>query len=247
MELLIDLHIHSERQGPGSKTETIKAFQLTGIMPNKDLKIADIGCGTGSQTRVLAELSQGSIIAVDLNSPFLNKLKDQLTNTKYQNRIQTLFSSMNSLPFHEDEFDLVWSEGAIYNMGFEAGIKNWKHFIKKNGFLVASELTWITGFRPMEIEDYWTKEYPEVDTISNKIKILESNGYSPIAHFVMPEYCWLENYYYPLLDQFPDFLKRNASNPRVQEIVELEKNEIDMYLKYKTYYSYVYYIAKKIE
>lgn len=32
-------------------------------------------------------------------------------------------SSMNKLPFQKGEFDLIWSEGFIANIGFEKGLK----------------------------------------------------------------------------------------------------------------------------
>ena len=72
--LLIDLHRHQQRQGPGGVDETRKAINLTGLVRRKDLKIADIGCGTGGQTLTLAESLDGHITAVDLFPEFLEEL-----------------------------------------------------------------------------------------------------------------------------------------------------------------------------
>ena len=38
---------------------------------------------------------------------------------------------MDALPFQEEELDLIWSEGAIYNIGFERGMNEWNKFLKK--------------------------------------------------------------------------------------------------------------------
>lgn len=47
-----------ERQGPGSPEVTLKALSfIDGFNP--DSRIADIGCGTGGQTRVLAQHAPG--------------------------------------------------------------------------------------------------------------------------------------------------------------------------------------------
>lgn len=55
-ELLIDLHKMNKRQGPGSDAQTLKALQLSGLMTStQSMQIADIGCGTGASTLVLAE------------------------------------------------------------------------------------------------------------------------------------------------------------------------------------------------
>ncbi|MBW2477143.1 MAG: SAM-dependent methyltransferase, partial [Deltaproteobacteria bacterium] len=64
--------------------------------------------------------------------------------------------------------------------------------------------------------------------------------------FLLPEYCWLDNYYRPLQNTFDDFLKRNGNSPEAVDIVAAEKAEISFYEKYKSYYSYGVYIAKKL-
>lgn len=153
---------------------------------------------------------------------------------------------MENLPFEDEEYDVIWSEGAIYNMGFEKGVIDWNRYLKVGGLLVVSEITWISNSRPLEVQQYWEKEYPEIDVSSSKIKILEKNGYSPIGYFVLPEHCWLDNYYQPMQNNFQDFLMRNGNSEDARAIVEAENKEIELYKKYKNYYSYGVYIAKKL-
>ena len=133
LELLVDFHKDAERQGPGSPNETIKALDLTGVDKNEDLKIADIGCGSGDQTITLAQNTNGQITAVDLFPGFLDKLDNKAKELGLHNRVTTLKKSMDDLPFDNEEFDIIWSEGAIYNIGFEAGIKKWKEYLKSGG------------------------------------------------------------------------------------------------------------------
>ena len=54
-----------ERQGPGGDEQTLRALEF---LPEtrSGLRIADIGCGTGHQTEVLARHLDGTITAVDL-------------------------------------------------------------------------------------------------------------------------------------------------------------------------------------
>lgn len=153
---------------------------------------------------------------------------------------------MENLPFNDAEFDVIWSEGAIYNIGFEKGIKDWHRYLKPGGLLVVSEITWLTNFRPLEIQKYWEVEYSEIDLASAKFALLEEYGYSPIGYFVLPEHCWLENYYQPMQVRFQDFLKRNNHSEDAHSIVEMETREIELYEQYKAYYSYGVYIARKL-
>jgi SAM-dependent methyltransferase len=142
--------------------------------------------------------------------------------------------------------DIIWSEGAIYNMGFEHGVCEWKEFLKPGGYMALSEITWLTHSRPKEIELHWSTEYPEIDTASHIMCILEKNGFSPIAYFVFPESCWIENYYLPMEKRFDVFLERHHYHEMAIKIVQAEKDEIRKYKEYKDYFGYGFYIARKI-
>ncbi len=123
IELIIDLHKNSERQGQGSENETLKALDFMHLPNDSKLKFADIGCGSGGQTITLAKNINGQITAVDLFPEFLAELQEKSKHLGLDEKIKTLEKSMDKLSFSSEEFDAVWSEGAIYNIGFESGIK----------------------------------------------------------------------------------------------------------------------------
>ena len=246
LEILVSFHKDGERQGPGSCHTTKLALELTGIIGNNSLKIVDIGCGTGAQTIILAKNLNGQITAVDIYPEFLEILADRAIKNRVQDQIKITNCSMDKLPFHDQEFDMIWSEGAIYIMGFQTGIQAWKKFLKKDGILAITEISWITNKRPKAIQDYWDEVYPEIDIVSNKISILEKNGFSPIAHFILPENCWLDNYYHSIEKRISSLQNRFKHHKEIDRFVQSELKEVEMYKKYKSYYSYGFYIAKRI-
>jgi len=242
-ELILDLHKNSERQGPGSEKETLKALEFIKLQNNRELKVADIGCGTGGQTITLAKNINGKITAIDLFPEFL----DELNEFGLTDKIVTLEKSMEELPFSAEELDIIWAEGAIYNIGFEYGVKSWKKYLKQGGYLALSEITWITNSRPKEIEEFWVQEYPEIDTASKKITLLEENGFTLAGYFNLSKESWIETYYKPMEARFESFLIRNNNSKLARKVVEDNKAEIRLYQKYKDYYSYGFYIARKNE
>ena len=243
-KLLMEFHIEDERQGPGGTLETIRAIELAGLDKSDQLKVADIGCGTGASTLVLAKELNAQVTAIDLFPEFLSKLETNANNLGLQN-ISTQALSMETLPFQNESLDVIWSEGAIYNIGFKEGVTSWSKHLKQDGVLAVTEITWLTKDRPKEIEDYWSSEYPQIATASEKIKTLEESGYRVLGYFPLPKSCWIENYYGPIKGRLSSFLESKENSKDAQELVEMEKREIDLFEKYSDYYSYGFYIAAK--
>jgi ABC-type dipeptide/oligopeptide/nickel transport system ATPase subunit len=154
LELLSALHAGGQRQGPGGDQETQRAWDLTGLEAHPDLAIADIGCGTGASTLVLARLSGAPVLAVDFLHPFTFQLTRRAAAAGLGEQVRAITATMQALPFAEASLDLIWSEGAIYNMGFEAGLAAWRRLLRPAGVVAVSEITWLTEVRPAELEDY---------------------------------------------------------------------------------------------
>ena len=245
VNLICEYYSSIERQGPGSPDVTKKALSFIDNL-NAGSKIADIGCGTGGQTMVLAENTKGNITGIDLYPTFIDLFNNNAHKHNVQNRVKGSVCSMENLPFQSEELDLIWSEGAIYNIGFERGLKEWNTFLKKGGYIAVTEISWFTDKRPTEIDAFWKNEYAEIDTIPNKIEIMQKSGYIPVASFILPENCWTEHYYIPQVKAQKIFLNKYKGNKTAEELVVNQQHEAQIYSKYKEYYGYVFYIGKKI-
>lgn len=243
--LICDFFLNIERQGPGSPEVTLQALSSIDNLNSTSL-IADIGCGTGGQTMVLGQHTQGNITGFDLFPQFIDQFNSNAAKLNLQDRIKGVVCSMDSLPFGNNELDLIWSEGAIYNIGFERGLNEWHKFLKTGGYIAVSDASWFTEERPSEIHNYWMEHYPEIDTIPNKVAQIQKAGYIPVATFILPENCWTENYFAPSIKAQKVFLDKYAGNEIAERFVSLQHSEVELYSKYKEYYGYVFYIAKKI-
>lgn len=234
-----------KRQGPGSPEVTKKALSFIDHL-NQESRIADIGCGTGGQTMVLAQHTQGTITGIDLFPRFIELFNEQAYSLNVHNRVKGIVGSMDQLSFQNEELDLIWSEGAIYNIGFERGLNEWRKFLKPNGFIAVSEVSWFTDTRPEEIESFWNEAYPEIKTIPEKVAQMQKAGYVPVAAFILPENCWTDHFYAPQVKAQEAFLHKHAGNSTVEELVANQRHEAMLYSRYKDYYGYVFYIGKKI-
>lgn len=244
-ELICEYFAGVERQGPGSTETTLKALSFIDNL-NENSKIADIGCGAGTPSLVLAKHSSGTITAIDLFPRFIEILKKRAAKENLSHKISGIVGTMDALDFKEEELDLIWSEGAIYNIGFEHGLNYWKKFLKKGAYIAVSEASWFTNERPAEINDFWLNAYPGIDTIPNKLAQMQNAGYVPVACFILPENCWIQNFYELQIQAQIEFLKKYPDNKTAADLVENERREAELYYQFKDFYGYVFYIGRRI-
>lgn len=245
LNLICEYYSNLERQGPGSPGVTIKALSFIEGLTDES-NIIDLGCGTGGQTMVLGQHAPGKITGIDLFPVFINLFNSNAKRLNLQDKVKGIVGSMEKLPFQKEELDLIWSEGAIYNIGFERGLNEWRKLLKTGGYIAVSEASWFTDERPKEIDEFWMDAYPEIDTIPNKVAIMQKAGYVPVATFILPENCWTEHFYDPQVSAQEAFLNKNTGDKAAEEFIANQQHETQLYYKYKEYYGYVFYIGKKI-
>lgn len=245
LNLICEYFSNLERQGPGSPEATLKALSFIDNLTEHS-RIADIGCGTGGQTMVLAQNAPGHITGLDLFPDFISLFNSNAERLGLQKRVEGIVGSMEeALPFGRESLDLIWSEGAIYNIGFEQGLRQWREYLKQGGYIAVTEASWFTDKRPSEIHDFWMEAEPTIDTIPAKVAQMQKAGYVPVATFILPENCWTEHYYVPQAAAREKLLKKHAGDKTVEDFLAFGRHEEMLYQKYKEFYGYVFYIGKK--
>ena len=243
-ELYFEIYESLPRQGPGDDESTRKAFQkLTGLPEHPE--ILDVGCGTGRQTLILAKLSTGNITALDNHPPFIEVLKRNAHRGGYGDRICGIVGDMNSMNFPEGSFDVIWSEGAAYIMGFKNALHAWRPLLHPKGYMVISELVWFKEEAPQEIRDYFTKEYPDMKYYKHIYPIVESSGYKMIDYFPLPDRSWWTDYYTPAEKKIAEMRIKHRNNKDAQTLFDSFQLEMDMHRKYSPYYGYGFYIMRR--
>lgn len=245
LDLLIETHIGLERQGPGSSETVEQALRFLTPL-DQFSQIVDLGCGTGGQTMLLAQHLPGTIIGLDMFPDFIDVFNRNAKLSNFDNRVKGIVGSMEKLPFEKNSLDLIWSEGAIDNIGFRKGIIYWHSFLKKGGFVAVTCPSWLTAEHPTEVERFWADAGSHLDSISNNIGIMQACGYQVITTFVLPEHCWTDNYFIPREKVIMRLLDKYAGNETMIEYAEQNRSETELYSKYHQHYGYVFYIGKSI-
>ncbi len=242
-----EIHSGNDREAPGCDKFTAKALSYikTKLKPGA-INILDIGCGPGAQTLQLAsELPDAFITAIDTHQPFINRLSITAEKRGFAGRISAVNMSMNAMNFANENFDLIWSEGAIYNLGFDAGLKECRRLLKPGGFAAISEAAWLKSNVPEECREFWSECYPAMRTVNENIEAIQKAGFELIANFTLPGYAWLDNYYAPLKLRAAEMLKNNAGIAEAKAAFDAEMYEIAIYEKYGKYYGYEFFVIRR--
>jgi SAM-dependent methyltransferase len=240
-EIFWSVHRDLPREAPGSDAATRQAFALLPDLPPIP-RILDIGCGPGAQTVVLARESGGIVTAVDTHQPFLDDLARRAAQAGVAERIRPLNASMFDLDFAEP-FDLIWSEGAIYIIGFERGLREWRKLLKPGGLVAVTELSWLRADPPSGVAAFWQEGYPEMGTVAQNLARMEAAGYRSLAHFVLPEAAWWEQYYHPMAARIAALRTHYRDNSEAQRILDAEEAEIALYRDYPSWYGYLFFLG----
>ena len=245
IEYIYELCEALPRSGPGDNEYTRRAFHYISHPPKHPF-ILDIGCGQGMQTIELAKISNGKIIALDNHQAFLDILMDKAKSEGFEDKITPKNMSMLDMNFKEKTFDIIWSEGALYFMGFQNGLKRCNQLLSDNGYLAVTELVYTVPNPPNAVVEYFDSEYPDIKNIEERIEIIKKERFNLISNFTLPESAWMNNYYLPMEKELFRLNKKYQGNETALAVFEAFKNEIDFYRRFSEFYGYEFFIMQKI-
>lgn len=244
MDLMFSFYEGVLRKAPGSTDSTLKALSMLEGLPASP-RIVEFGCGAGVASLTLARNIPCRITAVDIHQAFLVQLAHRAAGEGFGDRITAVQADMGNPPFPDESFDVVWSEGAIYNIGFQDGLCRWRRLIQTGGFVAVSDAVWLTEDPPRKAREFWAAEYPAMTTVEQNLSMLNRAGFSPMGHFLQPTQDW-ENYYLPLESHLSEFRQKHLNDAAADNLIRSVRNEIDMWREFGTNYGYAFFVGRAV-
>ncbi|MCA9100694.1 MAG: methyltransferase domain-containing protein, partial [Planctomycetales bacterium] len=206
-------------------------------------RILDVGCGPGMQTIELLRLCGGTVVALDLLPEMLARVQAAAEAAGVADSLSVIEQDMAALDFPPGSFDVVWCEGAIYLLGFEAGLRKLRPLVKPGGYVAVSEAVWLKPDAPDEAVEFW-REYPEIDTVEAKLAVIERVGYELVDHFVFPPSAWTEHYYDPMERRIAEKAPVWQGNIEAEAVLDAARHEIDVFRRYGDCYGYAFFVIR---
>lgn len=227
--------------GPGSNADTL---QVLCQLPKQNFPvIVDAGCGTGRQTLMLARALRSTIHAIDIHEPFLNELEGRAREARLDHLVQIHLMDMKDIPQVFPGIDLLWSEGAAYNIGFANALSAWAPAIRPRGFAVVSELVWLSDSAPRKVRDFYAKNYPDMQSIPTIIARAENAGFELLNTHALPAQAWIQDYYNILEPRAKALV--GHSNVAVRDFAVETIREIEIFRAAEGSFGYVFFILRR--
>lgn len=243
LDWFLEIYGTLPRAGPGSNELTRRAYRAMVDLPRAP-EILDVGCGPGMQTIELLRLGAGSVVALDLLPQMLARTRAAAELAGVSDRLVTLEQDMKTMAFPPSSFDVVWSEGAVYILGFEAGLKKFLPLVRPGGYVAVSEPVWLTPDPPAEAVAFWS-EYPQIDSVDAKCAVIERLGYELVDSFVFPPGAWTEPYYDPMERRIAEQAPAWQGIPEAEAVLAGARREIAVFRSCSDCFSYAFFVARR--
>lgn len=245
-QIFFEVYESLPRQGPGNRASTARALQMCTDLPLEPA-ILDLGCGAGRQTQDLAELvALANITALDLNAPVVSHLNTSIRTRGLTGRINAIVANMSYPPFLPAGFDLIWSEGALYNVGLPGAMHICHELLKPGGYLAFSDAVWRRENPPPEIKNSFDQDYAAMGSVQDDLAMIEAGGFTVAGHFTVPDEAWWEDFYTPMEARILELRSSYLHDHEALRILDQLANEPVLHRRYSDYYAYEFFVARRL-
>lgn len=243
-EIFFEVYENLPRQGPGNRACAARALGLCRELPPSPA-ILDLGCGVGGQTLQLAELQSGSIVAIDCHAPSIERLEAAIAERGLAQRVRAIVGDMAQLELPLESFDLVWSEGALYNIGLRKALRICHDLLRPGGYLAFTDAVWRKENPPAAVRAGFDLDYPAMGGLDQDLAVIKDCGFELAGHFPLPEEAWWDDFYGPMERRLAELRGTYAGDEEASAILDQIAEEPEMHRRHSDFYGYVFFVARR--
>ena len=245
-QIFLEVFESLPRQGPGSRECAIRALALCHDLPTAP-HVLDLGCGVGGQTLHLAELTSASIVALDRHAPSIQQLETTILKLGLTDRVQPLVGDMAAPSLADASFDLVWSEGAFYNIGIVNALEVCRSLLKPGGYLAFTDAVWRVNEPPTEAKAMFETDYPEMGLNQDVIAKIAASQFSLVDHFSLPSEAWWQDFYTPMEARIDEMRSRYHGDPEALAVLDEVAQEPERHRRFSHFYDYEFFVVRLMD
>ena len=233
------------RQGPGNRACVARALAFCRELPPTPA-VLDLGCGVGGQTLHLADLTSGPIVALDSHAPSIGRLRATVAMRGLAERIRPMVGDMAKPGLPPASFDLVWSEGALYNIGLENALRVCHGLLRVGGYLAFTDAVWRKKNPPPEVRASFEDDYPTMGRAPNVLAAIERGCFSLMGHFTLPDDAWWDDFYTPMEIRIEELRDKYEDDDEALAVLDQLAQAPAMHRRHSDYYAYEFFVTRRL-
>ncbi|WP_102223368.1 class I SAM-dependent methyltransferase [Acidimangrovimonas sediminis] len=235
MSAFLTLYGGLDREGPGDRESLDWALGVAKLAP--DARVLDAGCGSGADLAGLrAWVPAGAVLGLDKHAALVDRAARRCPGDP------GVMVRLGDMAAPGGEFGLIWSAGALYFLGVEAGLRRWRDRLAPGGKVAFSELAWRHRAVPETPRTFWAEAYPAMTDTAGIVGATEAAGFRVIASRWLPSAAWCA-YYDPLAARC-DALEQGG-DPDLAAAIAQARAEIALWRLHGGSYGYLQVVAEE--
>jgi len=244
-DIFFEIYESLPRQGPGNRACATRALGLCRELQLSPT-ILDLGCGVGGQTMLLAELvASGSIEAIDSHAPSIGRLQAAIAERGLSLRVSATVGDMSRMERPRESFDLIWSEGALYNIGLRNALRICHDLLRPGGYLAFTDAVWRKENPPPKVKDSFEQDYPAMGWLADDMAAIRGCGFELVGHFTLPDEAWWDDFYTPMEKRIAELRGKYAGDAEAFAILDRLAEEPAMHRRHSEFYAYEFFVARR--
>ena len=144
-----------------------------------------------------------------------------------------------------ESFDLIWSEGALYNIGIGTALRICRGLLRPGGYLAFTDAIWREENPPPEIRASFDRDYPTMGWLKDVLSEIKDNEFDLMGHFTLPDEAWWDDFYTPMEERITELRSKYSEDREALAILDQLAEEPQMHRRYSNFYAYEFFVARR--
>ncbi|MEQ6248248.1 class I SAM-dependent methyltransferase [Sulfitobacter sp. HNIBRBA3233] len=229
------LHRDLPREGPGEPSDVAWAAKVAELPA--DAQIADAACGPGGDVAALLQAApEGHVTALDLTPHFVDAARARWADDP---RVTTLRADMTVI---KNRHDMIWCAGAVYFIGIETALRNWRAALKPQGVVAFSEVCWKGDTRSDRARAVWDGYAAMTDRAGINAHVAAA-GYEVVDQRWLSDAAW-EGYFGPLDARIAALRDAAAKDDALAKVLDEAEEEAACWRAHRDEFGYLLSVVR---
>jgi SAM-dependent methyltransferase len=184
-------------------------------------------------------------VAIDSHPPSFERLEAAVAERGLAQRIHPIVGDMARPGQPLGVFDLIWSEGALYNIGLRDALRVCHGLLRPGGYLAFTDAVWRKENPPPEVKAVFDLDYPTMGWLDDDVQAIRDGGFELVGHFPLPDEAWWEDFYTPMETRIAELRSGYAADVEALAILDQLAEEPEMHRRYSDFYAYEFFVTRR--